>query len=86
MYITWKDLIGKEILAYRGFSGSLSFILFNDGASFLKLEEQDSYDYHDCSSSARLIEVMQNRVQWKDLLDKKPPYTETSQDNMKYGF
>lgn len=34
------------------------FILFDTDEFFIKLEEQDYYDYHDCSTSARSIEVI----------------------------
>jgi hypothetical protein len=33
------------------------YILFSDGETYIVLEEQDYYDYHDCCSSARIIKV-----------------------------
>ena len=58
-----KKIIGKKVVAIktcclderkkRGFEPD--YILFDDKKTLLKFEEQDPYDYHDCSFSARHI-------------------------------
>lgn len=42
-------------------------ILFTDGKTIMELEEQDYYTYHDCSTSAREVEVYENSVMWERL-------------------
>lgn len=39
-------------------------ILFDDKETYIMLEEQD-YNYHDCSKSARNIEVYKSKEAWK---------------------
>ncbi len=74
----WSHLIGKSIKAFRGYRGKtgrfgkkitgLDFILFDDGETYLALEEQSKYDYHDCSSSARDLHLYKDSVRWEELL------------------
>ena len=59
-------LIGKKIhrvIACAGFTNTTA-ILFDDGKTYIHLEEQDYYSYHDCSISARLINVVEDQKQW----------------------
>jgi len=39
-------------------------ILFDDKKTYIWFDEQDGYDYHDCSSSAREINVEQDSNMW----------------------
>ena len=56
-------IIGLSVVAIKGEYNAKGkniepkYILFSDGKTYLELEEQDYYSYHDCSSSARLIRV-----------------------------
>jgi len=56
-WLNFKDLIGKKIVALRGIKGKgrceLKFILFDDKETILEFREQDAYDFHDCSYTAR---------------------------------
>ena len=63
-----KDIIGLKVSSIRGYKNSdgrikkveAEFIMFDDGETFIQLEEQDYYSFHDCSTLARNITV------WKD--------------------
>lgn len=83
----WKELIGKKIVALRGYvhkgyrdrtgiyhsakETKLEFILFDDGETYLELEEQNAYDYHDCSPSARHLELQKDKIRWEALMEMK---------------
>jgi len=74
--MNWNELIGKKIVAFRGYrtiydSIALYYILFDDGESFLYLKEQDKYDYHDCDSSARILNLHKDAKRWQQLFDKE---------------
>lgn len=59
---------GLTVHSVKGSSNSkrvpVEYILFNDGQTYIELEEQDYYTYHDCSGSARLIKVIKNKDLW----------------------
>lgn len=71
------DLVGFKILAVRGFRMDMrrkkdfspQYILFDDGKTYIELETQDFYTYHDCDSSARIIRIMQSDAHWKNIFD-----------------
>lgn len=66
-------IIGKKVVAIKGYKkrGKIepSFILFDDGKTYIELEEQDYYTHHDCSSMARQINVYQIKVSWESLMN-----------------
>ena len=74
----WETLIGKKILAFRGHKTrkfgkdvvQLAYILFDDEKTWLELREQDPYDYHDCCSSARTLDLHSDAKMWKKMFDK----------------
>ena len=64
-------IIGKRIhriVGYERAAGragpAVQFILFDDGETFLELEEQDYHDYHDCCCSARILNSHQSPADW----------------------
>jgi hypothetical protein len=67
------DIVGKKVVGVKGYppqkkSEKLidpAFILFDDGETYLNLEEQDYYSYHDCSSSARIINLYKDKERWE---------------------
>lgn len=75
----WNELIGKKIVAYRGYKEkrfgkttvSLNFILFDDNETYLELREQDQYDYHDCCSSARSLDLRKDAKLWERMMNKE---------------
>ena len=70
----WAALIGKKIVAFRGSKipgshATLDYILFDDKKTFIQLRAQDRADHHDCSDSAREINIYENPTQWKEMFD-----------------
>lgn len=69
------NLIGKKIVAVKSSAKSTeeyrepSFILFDDKKTILELSEQDYYDYHDCSKSARNLYMFEDKEQWQRIMD-----------------
>jgi hypothetical protein len=70
-----KDLIGLTIVAVKGYKISKSkkvlpeIILFNDGETIMDLDEQDYYDYHDCSSYARIITISKDKKRYGNIIN-----------------
>ena len=50
--------------------------MFDDGETYIELEEQDYYSYHDCSSSARHINIFKDKLSY-DYFMTLPDATET---------
>jgi hypothetical protein len=58
-------IIGLKVTAIKGFETdrrktkyiSPKFILFDDEETYIELEDQDYYSYHDCSTSAKHIRI-----------------------------
>lgn len=56
-------IIGLTVVAIKGEYNAKGkyilpkYILFNDGKTFIELEEQDPYTFHDCASSARCLNL-----------------------------
>ncbi len=70
--MNWSELIGKKIVAFRGFTRKhLEYILFDDKETFIELTEQDYYSYHDCSQSARHLDLRKNAKTWERLFNKE---------------
>ena len=76
------ELIGLKVFALKGEFGEktkyvfLRYILFSDKKTFLRFEEQDPYSYHDCSRTARNMELHQDVSQWENIFSKTPNATE----------
>lgn len=71
------NIIGLKIVAVKAFQTDKrkkilepEFILFSDKKTFIELEEQDYYTYHDCSSSARMIKVLENKNRWNEIMNE----------------
>ena len=91
----WKSLIGLKILAIKGNKYEYQswnrnkkveskiikplFIFFDDKETYIQLEEQDYYSYHDCSSQAREIYINKNKKEWENLYTN-PNYIEINTD------
>ena len=84
--MNWQDLIGKTVLGYRGYSRErfgkqivgLDFILFDDKETFIEFDEQSPYDYHDCCSSARIINLHKDAEHWQYLFSCQENIKETT--------
>ena len=69
------DLIGMKIIAVKGFSNVRSklieplYIMFDDGKTYIQLSEQDYYNHHDCSTSARHIDIYSNEIHYNHIME-----------------
>jgi hypothetical protein len=71
------DLVGFKILAVRGIRMDMrrkkgfypQYILFDDGKTFIEIEDQDYYTYHDCDGSAKVMQIVQSKWQWKGMMN-----------------
>jgi len=73
---SWLKLIGLKIIACKKYeknkyADSPKFIFFNDGKTFIELDDQDYYTYHDCSSSAKEIKIFQDEQTYNNLINSK---------------
>lgn len=73
-----RRLIGKKIVAYRGFlkpsynnNIELQFILFDDEETYIEFRDQDGYDYHDYNRLAKLISFSTDKKLWRQMFDKE---------------
>ena len=81
-------LIGLKVVDIRGFLNDKrktkyiepQYILFSDGQTYIELEEQDYYSYHDCSQSARLINIQVNEERWLQIFNDKIYYPKANID------
>jgi len=79
-YIKFTDISGRTIKAFRGRANKLHgglelhFILFDDEKTLMEFSEQSPYDYHDCSDSAREVNVYEDEELWKKMYDEKNGY------------
>lgn len=74
-----QNIIGKKIVALKGVkvnrknsSIPVQYIMLDDGESYLELEEQDYYTYHDCSSFARTIYFYNDQRMWGLIMSGAP--------------
>ncbi len=78
-----KTIIGKKVVAIKGYNLKWNdkrvkhhhtepeYILFDDGKTFIELEEQDYHSYHDCSSNARHIIIQKDKDKWDSIMTSK---------------
>lgn len=64
-------IIGLKVLSVKGEHNAKGkyidpcYILFDDGKTYITFDEQDYYTYHDCSSSARHINISVSEQVWQ---------------------
>jgi len=77
------EIVGLKVAAVKGWNPDKSrkrkgfepqYILFDDGETYIELEEQDYYSFHDCSSLAREITVLQDKKTWRRIMDDDKYY------------
>ena len=76
------SLIGKTIVAVKGFCTDRRrkkglhprYIMFDDGETYIELEDQDYYSYHDCDGTAKNITVHHNKRRWKFMVENENGY------------
>lgn len=76
------EIINKKVIAIKGHNLRWNdkrikhpriepiFIMFDDGETYIELEEQDYYSYHDCSSSARELRLWKDKERWNNIMTK----------------
>ncbi len=90
-----KEIMGKKVVAIKGYNSRWNdkrvkhhhtqpeYILFDDGKTFIELEEQDYYSYHDCSPSARHISIQKDKDKWNSIMTSKA-YSDATEELSKY--
>lgn len=64
---SWESNPKKDNTPKRGKLYEPMWILFDDGQTYIELDEQDAYSYHDCSYKARHIHVREDVNRWQDI-------------------
>jgi len=84
---TLGAIVGKKVMSVKGIRTDRrrslkrirpEYILFDDGETFIELEEQDYYSFHDCSTSARHLIIHCNKNRWSSIINDDefyPPAT-----------
>lgn len=75
-----NKILNLKVVAIKGFELDRRitkrieprYILFDDGKTYIELEEQDYHTYHDCSTCARVLNTVSNEDTWKMILDGYP--------------
>lgn len=83
-----NKIIGLKVVAIRGVTNKKvskntiepHYILFSDKKTYILLEEQDYYSYHDCSCCARIIEVHSDKENWKNIFKDIISFPEANVD------
>lgn len=70
----FSKIIGLKVVAVKATRGSRepSYILFDDKKTYIYLDEQDYYTYHDCNSCARRIDICQIESEWDSIMWNLP--------------
>ena len=76
------EIVGLKVVAVKGWRTDMrkkkrfepQWILFDDGETYIELEEQDYYSYHDCSSIARELIVLQDKKRWQQMMEDNDHY------------
>jgi hypothetical protein len=81
-------IIGLKVVAIKGMRTDMrrkkgfspDFILFDDGQTYIELDDQDYYAYHDCDACAKTIQVWQNADRWKAMMEDEKHYPDADKD------
>jgi hypothetical protein len=73
MKLELAKIIGLKVVAIKAEKEGkeVAYILFDDGKTYLHLIEQDM-NYHDCSLSARLVNLRFDEEIWKFIMEVHP--------------
>jgi hypothetical protein len=88
MYGKIQNIIGLKVVAIKGFRTDMrrkkgfnpEFVLFDDKETYIELNDQDYHSYHDCDSSARLIQVMKDSQRWRIMMEDEKSYPDADSD------
>lgn len=81
------NIIEKRILTIRSYRTDMrikrdlrpEYILFDDRETYIELEDQDCYTYHDFAFSAKHINVYKNKGNWERMFDDLDHYPEANE-------
>jgi hypothetical protein len=82
------NVIGLKVVAIKSFRTDLRkqrnlkprYIVFSDGKTYIELEEQDYYSFHDCSTCAREITIYQDEKHWNHIMENNKNYPDANID------
>jgi hypothetical protein len=85
-----EKIIGLKVVAIKGCrydmrkkrNFSPHYIIFDDEKTFIELDDQDYYTYHDANSNAKTISITQNDIFWKLLMSDEKRYPDADEDIM----
>lgn len=82
-----SKIIGLRVVAIRGVkerknekSTRINYILFGDGETYIEVQDQDYYTYHDCSPAAKELIVWRNKRQWDRIMSNSIKYGDSNRD------
>lgn len=83
-----QKIVGLKVVAIKGYKKRKNqkknivaeFILFSDKKTFIELDYQDPYTYHDKSPSARELSVRQDTERWSELVADNTIFGDASVD------
>ena len=68
------QILNKKVEKIRGFKTRKNqkdivptFILFNDGETFIDLESQNYFTHHDCDCDAKIIRIQKDTGLWNKI-------------------
>lgn len=81
-YLEIQDIIGLKVVAIKGFRTDMrrkknfdpEYILLDDKQTYIELDRQDYYAFHDCDSMARRIQVKRNADNWERMMTNEKTY------------
>ena len=84
----FEKLIGLKVSALKHFrrdkrkkrSLRVEYIMFDDGQTYIELQDQDCYTYHDYATSAKHISIMQDPDHWKRMMEDNDSYPDANDD------
>ena len=82
------DIVGLKVLAIKGIRCDMrrkkgfspQFIIFDDEKTFIELEEQDYFTYHDCDGRAKVIKITQDDQMWKRIMENDAHFPDADLD------
>jgi hypothetical protein len=83
-----QKIIGLKVVAIKGVRTDMrrkkhfyqQYILFDDGKTYIELDDQDYYTYHDCDSGAKRISVWQDESVWRRIIANENHYPDADMD------
>jgi len=83
-----NKIIGLKVVAIKGIRTdrrkkrhfSPEYVLFDDKMTYIELQDQDYYIYHDCSGSAKHIQIYNDKEHWHLMMNDHDLYPDADID------